>query len=94
MRPRVVMKYRAYELIHHRKYDITKPHKCPVCGQHKFPYANSFLVCPVCDWMDDGVQEDRPDMGGCANRHSLNWNRKRWAEKTKQNEHTTIRKME
>ena len=33
MRPRVVMKYRAYELIHHRKYDITQPHMCPVCGQ-------------------------------------------------------------
>ena len=88
------MKYRAYELIHHRKYDITKPHMCPVCGQHEFPYGNSFLVCPVCDWMDDGVQEDYPDMGGCANRHSLNWNRKRWADKMKKDAHTTIRKME
>lgn len=65
------------------RYDITKPHKCPVCGQHEFPWGNSFLVCPVCDWMDDGVQEDEPDWDGCANRHSLNWNRQRWAEKNK-----------
>lgn len=24
-----------------------------------------------------------PDMGGCASRHSLNWNRQRWAERNK-----------
>ena len=65
------------------KYDVTKPHMCPVCGQHEFPYWDSFLVCPVCGWMDDGIQKEMPNWDGCANRHSLNWNRKRWAEKSK-----------
>ena len=65
------------------KCDITKPHKCPICGQHEFPRGNSFLVCPVCSWMDDGVQEEEPDWGGCANRLSLNEYKKLWTEKSK-----------
>ncbi len=62
-------------------YDPTKPHMCPVCGQHEFPHGCSFLVCPVCDWMDDGYQEDFPDEDGCANNISLNEFKKYWAEK-------------
>lgn len=65
------------------KVDVTKPHMCPVCGQHEFPRGNSFLVCPVCDWMDDGVQEECPDWDGCANNPSLNQYRKLWAEENK-----------
>ena len=65
------------------KYDITKPHKCPVCGQHEFPHGGSMLVCPVCDWMDDMYQEDFPDRGGCANNISLNEFKKYWADKHK-----------
>ncbi len=94
MKKRFVMKYRAYELIHHQKFDVSKPHKCPVCGQYEFPQGAIYLVCPICDWMDDWYQEEFPDQGGCANNISLNEYKKRWAEKVRQNEHTAIRKME
>lgn len=94
MKPRIVMKYRALTLIYHRKYDITNSHKCPICGQHEFPYRGSFFACRVCNWLDDGYQEIYPDEDGCGNNISLNEYKKYWAEKIKQNEHTTIRKME
>ncbi len=67
-----------------KTYDPTKPHVCPVCGKHEFPYGDSFLVCPVCDWMDDRYQEKHPDEDGCANNISLNEHKKRWAEKNKE----------
>lgn len=65
------------------KYDVTKPHMCPVCGQHEFPHWNSYLVCPVCDWMDDGTQKEMPNWDGCANNISLNeYKNKYWSEKS------------
>ena len=63
--------------------DLSLPHMCPVCGKYEFPNGNTFRVCPVCDWMDDPVQEDEPDWDGCANNLSLNEYKKRWAEKNK-----------
>lgn len=62
----------------------SEKHKCPVCGQYEFPYHDSFLICPICNWMDDAYQEDFPNEGGCANRHSLNQYRKMWKEKQAQ----------
>ena len=56
----------------------TDPHKCPVCGQYVFPYKGSDLICDVCGWEDDIVQENDPDYAGGANQFSLNENRKRW----------------
>lgn len=51
---------------------MSTPHKCPVCGKYEFPHMNSFDICPVCGWEDDGVQEDDPDEEDCANHMSLN----------------------
>lgn len=47
-------------------------HKCPVCGKYEFPEIDSFDVCEVCGWEDDGVQEDDPNYAGGANKMSLN----------------------
>ncbi|MCD8017846.1 MAG: hypothetical protein LUE97_08635 [Oscillospiraceae bacterium] len=55
-------------------------HKCPVCGQYEFPDEDSFDVCEVCGWEDDGLQEDDPDYAGGANHYSLNQFRKEWFE--------------
>ena len=54
---------------------------CPCCGQHEFKFDNAFLVCPVCKWMDDGVQRDDPDYTGGANKLSLNQFRQQWLDK-------------
>ena len=61
------------------KLKATNPHKCPVCGQTVFPFPGSDLICDVCNWEDDSVQESDPDYAGGANKYSLNENRKRWA---------------
>ena len=62
----------------------SEKHKCPVCGQYEFPFDNSFFICPVCGWMDDGVQEEEPDYDGGANIYSLNQCRKMWKEEQAQ----------
>lgn len=47
---------------------------CPCCGifDHEKEMENTFLICPVCDWEDDGVQLNNPDYDGGANTLSLN----------------------
>ena len=47
-------------------------HKCPVCGKYEFEKYDSFDICEVCGWEDDGLQENRPDYSGGANSMSLN----------------------
>lgn len=47
-------------------------HLCPVCGKYEFENKNSFDICPVCNWEDDGVQLDDPDWTEGANQMSLN----------------------
>lgn len=43
-----------------------KPHKCPVCGEHTFFDKDTFDICQVCGWEDDGYFD-----GGGANDLSL-----------------------
>ena len=52
--------------------------RCPVCGKTLFECANDFDVCEVCGWENDGIQYDRPDYMGGANRMSLNQARHLW----------------
>ncbi|MDE6208223.1 MAG: hypothetical protein K2M73_00940 [Lachnospiraceae bacterium] len=46
--------------------------ECPVCGKHEFPEENSFDICPICGWENDGVQADDHNYAGGANHLSVN----------------------
>ena len=56
---------------------------CPVCGSENQGETPDFDVCPVCDWEDDHLQRDNPDMAGGANEKSLNEAKAAWAAKDK-----------
>lgn len=49
-------------------------YQCPCCGYFtlKENTGNSFQLCEVCFWEDDGIQSSDPDYEGGANRVSLN----------------------
>lgn len=51
-----------------------KKHKCPCCGYYTLinPPGNTFQLCPVCYWEDDGIQFNDPTFEGGANQISLN----------------------
>ncbi|UNI72457.1 MAG: cysteine-rich CPCC protein [Chaetfec virus UA24_244] len=42
---------------------------CPVCGKEA---VREYDICPVCNWENDLIQLERPDLGGGANAMSLN----------------------
>ena len=48
-------------------------YKCPCCGFYTLNEKadNTFQICPVCYWEDDGVQLHEPDYEGGANNVSL-----------------------
>jgi len=46
--------------------------ECPVCGKYDFPEENSFDICPICGWENDGVQADDHNYAGGANYLSVN----------------------
>ena len=56
---------------------------CPVCGQHTFKNDSSHETCPICYWINDGIQNDDPDYEGGANPKTLNQRRKEWQEQHK-----------
>ena len=45
--------------------------KCKCCNKHTLPKDSIFEICPVCNWQDDGVQNDDPNYSGGANEMSL-----------------------
>lgn len=58
-------------------------HLCPCCHKYEFSEVGSYVICPVCYWEDDPVQEEDPSYGGGANVMSLNEARKTYAERRK-----------
>lgn len=48
-------------------------HPCPCCGFFTLDEKpdNTFQLCPVCLWEDDGIQLHDPDYEGGANTMSL-----------------------
>jgi uncharacterized Zn finger protein (UPF0148 family) len=39
-------------------------HMCPVCGKHEFEEYDSYEFCPECNWIDDAVLTENPDLRG------------------------------
>lgn len=58
-------------------------YRCPCCFCETFdePPGNTYLICPVCNWEDDKVQLNNPDMAGGANKQSLNEARRTYLER-------------
>ncbi len=46
--------------------------KCPVCGKYDFPEENTFDICEICGWENDGVQAADHNYAGGANHLSVN----------------------
>ena len=65
-----------------RKNEMQEPTKpCPCCGIGRIEDGeDTYDICPVCLWEDDGVQNDDPDFEGGANSDSLNQHRKKFKE--------------
>lgn len=57
-------------------------YKCPCCGLYTFnePIGDTYDICAVCFWEDDGWQLENPDEAGGANKVSLNEARKNYKE--------------
>ncbi|MDP9017679.1 MAG: hypothetical protein M3N19_05115 [Candidatus Eremiobacteraeota bacterium] len=47
---------------------------CPCCGYPTLLVANSYDICPICNWEDDGQEEPGADQvfGGANGDYSLN----------------------
>jgi uncharacterized Zn finger protein (UPF0148 family) len=53
---------------------------CPICNTPMFEKReDSYAICPICNWEDDGLQIAYPNMSG-ANHMTLNEARKVWKE--------------
>ncbi len=52
--------------------------KCACCGEMSLYERDSFEVCPICGWEDDGLQMNDPDYAGGANWLSLNQAKENW----------------
>ncbi len=53
--------------------DMKSKYRCPCCGYYTYDELpnNTFDICPVCFWEDDGVQLSQPNYRGGANKVSL-----------------------
>ena len=51
--------------------NMHEPNKilCPVCGKSQ---VEEYAICDVCNWENDPVQFEHPDLSGGANNMSLN----------------------
>ena len=58
-----------------------KKYKCPCCDFYTLNNKanNTFQICPICYWEDDGVQLHNPNYVGGANHISLNQAKKNFA---------------
>lgn len=57
-------------------------YQCPCCEHYTLDLKpnNTFQICPVCFWEDDGVQLNAPEYEGGANEMSLNQARRNFKE--------------
>lgn len=55
-----------------------KPYLCPVCGQHQFRLNGTSEMCPVCNWINDSLQNTEPDYCDGENKLCLNEYKEKW----------------
>jgi hypothetical protein len=56
---------------------------CPCCGNKSLLTRYNEECCEWCEWVDNKVQEDKPDLAKARNKMSLNQARNAWREKQK-----------
>lgn len=61
------------------------PHKCPICGDFIFKNTNSYDICPVCGWIDDGTDETFDDQYSEVNVSSISEAQEVFKQKRKNN---------
>lgn len=57
----------------------SQTHNCPCCGRIVDGAADSYTICPHCNWEDDPVQSKDPTFAGGANPLSLEEARRIWS---------------
>ena len=45
--------------------------RCPVCNKYYFTSLNSYEICPICNWENDLLQNNNPDLSEGANKLNL-----------------------
>jgi hypothetical protein len=60
---------------------------CPVCGSPTISAPGEYEICSTCDWEDDPVQRNNPDLRGGANKNSLHEARLEWETKQGRGDH-------
>ncbi len=53
---------------------------CPVCGKNEIESSSDLMICPVCGWTRDAVQEEDEDWIGGNNLMSLKQAREAYAK--------------
>lgn len=56
---------------------------CPVCGKYNFRVNGTNEICPICDWINESLQNNYPNSTEGENTLSLNEYRKQWKDKNK-----------
>lgn len=56
---------------------------CPVCGKHNFRVNGTNEICPVCEWINESLQNNYPDSHDGENTLSLNEYRQKWQSNNK-----------
>lgn len=58
---------------------MTAPSPCPCCDSLTIGEPGGYEIREVCDWEDDPLQSEHPDLAGGANIECLRDARKHWA---------------
>lgn len=58
--------------------EINDSFPCPCCRHRTIGEPGGYEICDVCNWEDDPVQSERPDLTGGANKLSLHQARAQW----------------
>lgn len=58
--------------------EINDSFQCPCCGHQTIGELGGYEICDVCNWEDDPVQSEHPDLAGGANELSLHLARIHW----------------